>query len=230
MGRVLSPTTRSSCVEEYFEWVEPVCCLVVGGPDKGALCESYRYHQDWTRGRAATCSGCECRFKLRSTFAKHAQTLSVFLSCLLSKRYSHPSSDIMVVLAGIDYIDIVFTDFVGALEGIVRNGKSCREPSLNSTAGADPRPVEIRHRAVEVLLAVTSGAYQTTLLTYLIQRDLFPSVMKVLEERLLSKSALTRCSLSKTPSQPAKPWNRSYLSASWPTTISLSFKIRINSV
>lgn len=39
--------------------------------------------------------------------------------------------------------------------------------------------VEIREKAVEVALAVTSGAYQTTLLTYFIQRDLFPSVMKV---------------------------------------------------
>lgn len=39
--------------------------------------------------------------------------------------------------------------------------------------------VDIRHKAVNVLLAVTAGAYQTTLLTYMIQRDLFPSVMKV---------------------------------------------------
>lgn len=39
--------------------------------------------------------------------------------------------------------------------------------------------VEIRQKAVEVALAVTSGAYQTSLLTYLIQRDMFPSVMKV---------------------------------------------------
>ena len=39
--------------------------------------------------------------------------------------------------------------------------------------------VDIRHKAVEVLLAVTAGAYQTTLLTYMIQRDLFPSIMKV---------------------------------------------------
>ena len=30
----------------------------------------------------------------------------------------------MAVLAGIDYIDIVFTEFVSALDGIVRNGKS----------------------------------------------------------------------------------------------------------
>jgi len=39
--------------------------------------------------------------------------------------------------------------------------------------------VELRQKAVEVALAVTSGAYQTSLLTYFIQRDLFPSVMKV---------------------------------------------------
>ena len=39
--------------------------------------------------------------------------------------------------------------------------------------------VELRQKAVEVLLAFTAGAHQTTLLTYLIQRDLFPSIMKV---------------------------------------------------
>jgi hypothetical protein len=44
---------------------------------------------------------------------------------------------------------------------------------------ADRDPVDIRHKAVEVLLATTAGAYQTTLLTYMIQRDLFPSIMKV---------------------------------------------------
>lgn len=39
--------------------------------------------------------------------------------------------------------------------------------------------VELRHKAIGVLLAITAGAYQTTLLTYMIQRDLFPAVMKV---------------------------------------------------
>lgn len=39
--------------------------------------------------------------------------------------------------------------------------------------------VELRHKAIEVVLAFTAGAFQTTLLTYLIQRDLFPSIMKV---------------------------------------------------
>lgn len=39
--------------------------------------------------------------------------------------------------------------------------------------------MELRQKAVEVALAVTSGAYQTSLLTYLIQRDMFPSLTKV---------------------------------------------------
>lgn len=85
----------------------------------------------------------------------------------------------MIVLAGLDYIDIVFTDFVGALEGIVRNGQNCKGIIWAVYTGTDIVVVDLRYRAVEVLLAVTAGAYQTTLLTYLIQRDLFPSVMKV---------------------------------------------------
>jgi hypothetical protein len=40
----------------------------------------------------------------------------------------------------------------------------------------------LRQKAVQVALAVTSGAYQTSLLTYFIQRDLFPAVMKFILE------------------------------------------------
>ncbi|KND94530.1 membrane protein [Tolypocladium ophioglossoides CBS 100239] len=104
-------------------------------------------------------------------------TLTIFLSILLSKKYPHPSSDIITVLAGLDHIDTVFTDFVSTLDGIVRNGTD----------------LDLRHKAVEVLLAVTAGAYQTTLLTYLIQRDLFPSVMKFIHE-------------SETPGQVLEPF------------------------
>ncbi|RDA92272.1 hypothetical protein CP533_5742 [Ophiocordyceps camponoti-saundersi (nom. inval.)] len=93
-------------------------------------------------------------------------TLTVFLSSILAKKYPHPSSDIIAVLAGLDHIDAVFTDFMSTLDAIVRNG-----PSLS-----------LRHKAVGVLLAITAGAYQATLLTYLIQRDLFPSVMKFMQE------------------------------------------------
>lgn len=42
--------------------------------------------------------------------------------------------------------------------------------------------VEVRQRAVEVVLSITSGAYQTSLLTYFIQRDLFPAMMKFIQE------------------------------------------------
>lgn len=94
-------------------------------------------------------------------------TLSIFLSAVLSKKYTNPSSDIITVLAGLDHVDAVFTDFVGSLDHIVRNGKTT---------------VELRQKAVEVALAVTSGAYQTSLLTYLIQRDMFPSVMKLVQD------------------------------------------------
>ncbi|KAK1975438.1 hypothetical protein LZ30DRAFT_754117 [Colletotrichum cereale] len=93
-------------------------------------------------------------------------TLSVFLCSALSKKYAHPSSDIINVLAGIDYIDTIFTDFVGALDQIIRSGKS----------------LDLRQKAVEVVLAVTAGAYQTSLLTYFIQRDLFPAVMKFIQD------------------------------------------------
>jgi hypothetical protein len=42
--------------------------------------------------------------------------------------------------------------------------------------------VELRQSAVEVVLAITSGAYQTSLLTYFIQRDLFPAIMKFIQD------------------------------------------------
>ncbi|KAK2753976.1 DUF1741 domain containing protein [Colletotrichum kahawae] len=93
-------------------------------------------------------------------------TLSIFLCSALSKKYAHPSSDIINVLAGIDHVDTIFTDFVGALDLIIRSGKS----------------LELRQKAVEVVLAVTAGAYQTSLLTYFIQRDLFPAVMKFIQD------------------------------------------------
>ncbi|CAG9944150.1 unnamed protein product [Clonostachys rosea f. rosea IK726] len=101
-----------------------------------------------------------------SSPANALDTLSVFLSSVLGKRYPHPSSDIISVLAGLDQVDTVFTDCVGALDGLIRNGQT----------------LEVRHKAVEVLLATTAGAYQTTLLTYMIQRDLFPSIIKFIQD------------------------------------------------
>lgn len=104
---------------------------------------------------------------------------------MLAKKYMNPSSDIINVLAGLDHVDTVFADFVGALDGIIRNGRSCElaTNTLMEHLGMIwltlRLAVELRQKAVEVTLAVTSGAYQTGLLTYFIQRDLFPAVIKV---------------------------------------------------
>lgn len=39
--------------------------------------------------------------------------------------------------------------------------------------------VEIREKATEVALSLVAGAYQTSLVSYLTHRDLFPALMKV---------------------------------------------------
>jgi hypothetical protein len=39
--------------------------------------------------------------------------------------------------------------------------------------------VELRRKAIRVAIAMTSGAYKTSLVSYFTHRDLFPSLMKV---------------------------------------------------
>ncbi|KAG7107779.1 Armadillo-like helical domain-containing protein 3 like [Verticillium longisporum] len=102
-----------------------------------------------------------------ATVQLHAlETLSVFLAAVLGKKYAYPTSDVIAVLAGIDLVDTIFGEFAVALDQVIRAGKS----------------LDLRSRAVEVVLSVTAGAYQTSLLTYFIQRDLFPAVMKYIHE------------------------------------------------
>jgi hypothetical protein len=111
---------------------------------------------------------------------------------VLAKKYTNPSSDIIDLLAGLDHIDSVFTEFVSALEPLIRNGRGAgyeccpngighvgqEEARVGSRAGCT-YTAELQQKAVEVALAVTSGAYQTSLLTYFIQRDLFPAIINV---------------------------------------------------
>ncbi|KAJ2892244.1 hypothetical protein MKZ38_010098 [Zalerion maritima] len=93
-------------------------------------------------------------------------TLTTFLSCVLDKKYTNPSSDVINVLVGLEEVDAVFTDFVSALDNIIRAGRS----------------LELRQKAVQVALAVTSGAWSTTLLTYFIQRDLFMGITNFIQD------------------------------------------------
>lgn len=54
------------------------------------------------------------------------QTLTVVLGAVLAKRYTNPSADIITVLAGLDEVDAVFSEFASAIESIIRTGRSCR--------------------------------------------------------------------------------------------------------
>ncbi|GFP60540.1 UPF0588 membrane protein C20F10.02c [Trichoderma asperellum] len=55
-------------------------------------------------------------------------TLSVFLACVLTKKHSHPSSDIITILAGLDHVDTVFTDFRDLFPSIMKFIQSSEQP------------------------------------------------------------------------------------------------------
>ncbi|KAK8086808.1 hypothetical protein PG994_001782 [Apiospora phragmitis] len=107
-----------------------------------------------------------CLKKGGSATAHALETLTTFFLAVLPKKYTNPSSDIIAILAGLDHVDTAFMEFVGALDSIIRTGNA----------------LDVRQGAVEVVLAITSGAYQTSLLTYFIHRDLFPAMMKFIQD------------------------------------------------
>ncbi|PQE09140.1 UPF0588 membrane protein [Rutstroemia sp. NJR-2017a WRK4] len=59
------------------------------------------------------------------TDAHALDTVTAFLSAVLAKKYTNPSSDIISVLAGLDRVDAIFTDFVAALDVTIRTGRNC---------------------------------------------------------------------------------------------------------
>ncbi|CAD6500946.1 BgTH12-06649 [Blumeria graminis f. sp. triticale] len=93
-------------------------------------------------------------------------TCTAFLAAVLSKKYTNPSSDIINILAGFDQVDASLSDFVAALDQTIKMGRS----------------LDLRLKAIEAALSVVSGAYQTSLLSYFTHRDLFPSLMKFVQE------------------------------------------------
>ncbi|KAI5858473.1 hypothetical protein BZA05DRAFT_381334 [Tricharina praecox] len=93
-------------------------------------------------------------------------TLQIFLREVLKKRFTNFSSDVISLLTGLSNVDAVFTDFVAALETHIRNGKS----------------VSIRRKAIQVALGIACGAFQTGLLSYFTHRDLFPALMKFIND------------------------------------------------
>ena len=99
--------------------------------------------------------------------------MTVFLESVLGKRYANPSSDIIEVIAGLHAIDSVFAEFTAALDKTIRDG-----PTL-----------DVRQKAVRAGLAATAGSYQTGLVTYFFNRDLFASLMKVCRVDLISQDS-----------------------------------------
>ncbi|KAL6703315.1 hypothetical protein ACN47E_010022 [Coniothyrium glycines] len=94
------------------------------------------------------------------------ETLTVFLDAALSKKYTNPSSDIISVLAGLHQADAVMTDFVATLDAAIRSG----------------RTLSLRRKAVRAALSTTAAAFQTALPSYFTHRDLFPSLMKYIQD------------------------------------------------
>ncbi|KAK3721798.1 hypothetical protein LTR37_002963 [Vermiconidia calcicola] len=93
-------------------------------------------------------------------------TLTVFFAVVLAKKYTNPSSDIIEVLAGLDNVDTVFTELVTCLDQTIRDG----------------RTVELRQKAVRTTIAVVARGYQTALVSYFINRDFFPALMKLIHQ------------------------------------------------
>lgn len=85
---------------------------------------------------------------------------------VLSKKYTNPSSDIIEVLAGLNEVDAMFSELVAVLDHCIKDG----------------RTVELRQKAVKTAIALVAGGYQTALVSYFIQRDLFPALMKLVHQ------------------------------------------------
>ncbi|KAF1917095.1 hypothetical protein BDU57DRAFT_449933 [Ampelomyces quisqualis] len=94
------------------------------------------------------------------------ETLTVFLDAALTKKYTNPSSDVISVLAGLHDADAVMTDFVAVLDAVIRNGRS----------------IPLRLKAVRATLSITAAGFHTALPSYFTHRDLFPSLMKYIQD------------------------------------------------
>ncbi|KAH6618993.1 hypothetical protein C7974DRAFT_40293 [Boeremia exigua] len=94
------------------------------------------------------------------------ETLTVFLDAALTKKYTNPSSDIISVLAGLHDADAVMTDLITMLDTVIRTG----------------RTLPLRRKAVRATLSITAAGFHTALPSYFTHRDLFPSLMKYVQD------------------------------------------------
>lgn len=93
------------------------------------------------------------------------ENLTAFLAAALAKKYTNPSTDIIEVLAGLENIDKVMTSLVNALDTVVS-----KSPSIT-----------FRRKAIDNILAIVSGSYQTSLVTFFIHKDFFQGFIKYVQ-------------------------------------------------
>ena len=48
----------------------------------------------------------------------------MFFAVVLAKKYTNPSSDIIEVLAGLDSVDVAFTELVTCLDQVIRDSRT----------------------------------------------------------------------------------------------------------
>jgi hypothetical protein len=65
--------------------------------------------------------------------------LNTYLAAVFAKKYNNPTTDIITVLAGLESIDAVFSDFVSAIDTALRIGRDGEQHLLSGQekTGAD---------------------------------------------------------------------------------------------
>ncbi|KAK0948064.1 hypothetical protein LTR29_000588 [Friedmanniomyces endolithicus] len=74
---------------------------------------------------------------------------------------------LFTVVAGLDNVDAVFSELVASLDNIIRR---------------DDGDVYLRLKVVRTAIAVVSGGYQTALVSYFVNRDFFPAIMRLVQQ------------------------------------------------
>ncbi|KAK1820922.1 hypothetical protein LTR12_004634 [Friedmanniomyces endolithicus] len=112
-------------------------------------------------------------FLLRPDLPRLQQVLENADAGLLiqSQHHSHQlliqSIAALKVVAGLDNVDAVFSELVASLDSIIRK---------------DDGDVSLRLKAVRTAIAVVSGGYQTALVSYFVNRDFFPAIMRLVQQ------------------------------------------------
>lgn len=97
-----------------------------------------------------------------------------FMQSVFSKKFRSPSSDLITVFAGLAAIDEVFFNLLDHLSFIIKRRVS-KEDSVA------PFLLGIQVNSIRAATIAAGGAYQTSLASYFINRDIFASIMAFID-------------------------------------------------